>query len=121
MKKIILFLLTLGCFAQAQAQLVHSARDVIVAALTKAKDMVVAHPYLSVAITSAVAIGYWVYKNRQDEDEDVSSEAFKQYWKDKSASPSDSPTHSTETFRDFTGEFPSTQSKKFHESKLRHN
>lgn len=129
MKKLVLMLLTFGCVAQSQAQLVHSARDIFINAITQMKSVVTAHPMLSVAVgCTAVAICYW-YTKQQDEDQDPSFASFKKYWEDKpsstkaspTVSPTDSPSHSADTLKDFTGDFPNTQSKTLHPTKLRHN
>jgi hypothetical protein len=129
MKKLLLGLLTLGCFVSAEAQLVHSARDVIINVITRAKGLVIAHPYLTVAAGCTAVVAYWFYYKKQIDPEDPSFEGFKAYWDSKNygtptpktVSPSDSPTHSSDTLKDFTGDFPDTQSKTMHPSKLRHN
>lgn len=129
MKKLVLALLTLGCIAEAQAQLVHSARDIITAALINAKAMVLAHPYLTATVGCVAVVGCWFYLKGPREEEDPSYENFKKYWEGKpsspqaspTVSPTDSPSHSADTLKDFTGDFPDTKSKTLHPSKLRHN
>lgn len=126
MKKAVLALLTLGCIVEAQAQLVHNARDIIISVLSDAKEIVKAHPYISATVGCITVACCWKYFKKQSEDEDPYYEMFKNYWGSKpstpkSVSPSDSPTHSTDTFKDFTGDFPYPQSKTFHPTKLRHN
>ena len=131
MKKLVLMLLTLGCIAETQAQLVHSARDVIVSVLINAKAVVTAHPYLAATVGCVTAASCWYYFKKPSEEEDPSYENFKKYWETKpvspkvspTVSPTDSPSQSADTLTDFTGDFPNPhpQSRTLHPSKLRHN
>ncbi len=137
MKKNLLIMGTMFFVYQAEAQLAHTARDVVIDILNKAKTLVLAHPYTTAALaTSAIVVGYWFY-SKDEECEDPSYANLKQYFQQKPAmyqpviahgnskvspidSPTDSPTHSGD-LKDFTGDFPQTKSRAFHPTELRRN
>lgn len=128
MKRLFLFFLTIFCFEQLQAQLVHSARDSMFELLNKAKTLVTNHPYATVMISCTAIAGYWFFIRDNEDDEDPSYGNFERYWRTKSSpkaspnvSPMVSPTNSSGTLLDFTGDFPDPSSSKLHPTKLRHN
>lgn len=103
--------------------------------ISDTKELIKAHPFISLTITTAtLAAIYWYTK---DDGEDVSWEAYEHgeprpvgwykinrpagfFGKTKTPSPQASPNSSVTDFKDFTGDFPPTARSNLHPTELRH-